>query len=85
MLIDLPDVLRERCLRWTPHPVIVTIRDNKDYIKVLLYSYYTTITGWGVLLRDAPSRMYCSAQPRFRVLGSMGSCLPGGAVEKAGR
>ena len=34
----------------TPHPVIVTIRDNKDYIRVLLYSYYTTITGWGVLL-----------------------------------
>ena len=34
----------------TPHPVIVTIRDNRDYIRVLLYSYYTTITGWGVLL-----------------------------------
>ena len=33
-----------------PHPVIVTIRDNRDYIRVLLYSYYTTITGWGVLL-----------------------------------
>ena len=37
-------------LRWTPHPVIVTIMDNKDHIRVLLYSYYTTITGWGVLL-----------------------------------
>ena len=37
-------------LRWTPHPVVVTIRDNKDHIRVLLYSYYTTITGWGVLL-----------------------------------
>ena len=36
--------------RWSPHPVIVTIRDNKDYIRVLLYSYYTTITGWGVLI-----------------------------------
>ena len=35
-----------------PHPVIVTIRDIKDYIRVLLYSYYTTITGWGVLLRN---------------------------------
>ena len=33
--------------RWTPHRVIVTIRDKKDYIRVLLYSYYTTITGWG--------------------------------------
>ena len=38
-------------VRRTPHSVIVTIRDNKDYIRVLLYSYYTTITGWGVLLR----------------------------------
>ena len=37
-------------VRWTPHPVIVTIMDNRDYIRVLLYSYYTTITGWGVLL-----------------------------------
>ena len=34
-------------LRRTPHPAIVTIRDNKDYIRVLLYS---SITGWGVLL-----------------------------------
>ena len=39
-------------VRWTPHPVIVTIMDNKDYIRVLLYSYYTTITRWGVLLRS---------------------------------
>ena len=38
--------------RRTSHPVIVAIRDNKDYTKVLLYSYYTTITGWGVLLRS---------------------------------
>ena len=38
--------------RWTPHPVIVTIRDNRDCIRVLLYSYYTTITGWGVLLKN---------------------------------
>ena len=37
-------------LRWTPHPVIVAIRDNTDYIRVLLYSYYTTITGRGLLL-----------------------------------
>ena len=37
-------------IRWTPHPVIVTIGDNRDYIKVLSYSYYTTMTGWGVLL-----------------------------------
>ena len=25
--------------------------DNKDYLTVLLYSSYTTITGWGVLLK----------------------------------
>ena len=37
--------------RWTPHPVIVTIRDIRDYVRVLLYSCYTAITGWGVLLR----------------------------------
>ena len=36
-------------LRWTPHPVIVTIRDNKDLIRVLLYSSYITITGWAVI------------------------------------
>ena len=35
-------------LRWTPHPVIVTIFDNKDHFRILLYSYDTTITGWGV-------------------------------------
>ena len=33
--------------------MIVTIMDTKDYIKVLLYSYYNAITGSGVLLRDA--------------------------------
>ena len=37
-------------LRWTPHPVIVAVRDSKDYIRVLLYSYYATIAGWGVLM-----------------------------------
>ena len=41
-----------RYVRRTPHPVIVTIRDDKDYIRALFYSYYTTITGWGVLLKD---------------------------------
>ena len=30
-------------LRWTPHSVIVTIGDNRDYIGVLLDSYYTTV------------------------------------------
>ena len=37
--------------RWTRHPVIVSIRDNRDYIRVLLYSHYTTFTGWGILLK----------------------------------
>ena len=27
--------------------MIVSMRDNKDYIRILVYSYYTTITGWG--------------------------------------
>ena len=35
----------------TRNAVIVTIGDNRDYIRILLYSYYTTITGWGVLLK----------------------------------
>ena len=30
-------------IRRTPHPVIVAIRDNKDYLRVLVYSHYTTI------------------------------------------
>ena len=51
LALYLPGFSREY-VRWTPHPVIVTIRDNRDYIRVLLYSYYTTITGWGVLLRN---------------------------------
>ena len=49
-LEDLTNKLTLLYLRWTPHPVIVTIMDNRDYIRVLSYSYYTTITGWGVLL-----------------------------------
>ena len=33
-------------LRWTPHPVIVIIRDNKDYIRILIfliYHYYRVV------------------------------------------
>ena len=45
-----PGFLNTFYLRWIPHPVIVTIGDIKDYIRVLIYSYYTTIAGWGVLL-----------------------------------
>ena len=38
-----------------PHPVIVTIGDNKEYIRVLLYSRCSTIAGWGVLLNHSLS------------------------------
>ena len=43
----------EVLLKWTPHPVIVTARDYRDYVRVLLYSCYTTIKRWGggVLLK----------------------------------
>ena len=36
--------------RWTPHPAIVTLRDNKGFMRLLLYLKYTTFTGWRVLL-----------------------------------
>ena len=42
-----PSLLPAVYFRWTPHPVIVAIGDNRDYIRVLSYSYYITITGWG--------------------------------------
>ena len=46
-----------RYIRWTPHPEIVTIRDNRDYIEVLLYSDYSTLTGWG----GPPNTYICNA------------------------
>ena len=57
-----------------PHPVIVTVRDNKDYIRVLLCSYYTTITGVGVLLRSTGLRFMVYGT---RVSGGWG-CRVGG-------
>ena len=33
-----------------PSPSNSAIRDTRDYIRALFYSYYTAITGWGVLL-----------------------------------
>ena len=48
----------------TPHPVIVIIGDNRDYTRVLLYSFYTTLTGRGVLL----TYTLCT-----RVVGSLGT------------
>ena len=35
-------------LQVDPHPVILTIRDNGDSIRVLVYSYDITLTMWGV-------------------------------------
>ena len=38
-----------------PHPVIVTVRDSKDYVFLFYHenenAYYVTIAGWGVHLR----------------------------------
>ena len=52
--------------RWTPHPVIVTVGDNRDYASVLLYSYDTTITGWEVLLKHNKQRQAWSLIQGFR-------------------
>ena len=49
-----------------PCTVTVAIRDSKDYVRVLFYSYYTTITGWGVLL------VYIHAPPQLLNISSMG-------------
>ena len=43
----------------------MTIRNSKDSIRVLLYSYYTTITGWGVL------QGWIDEDIGFRVQGSI--------------
>ena len=45
-----------------PPPVIVDMRDSGDYIRVLLYSHYTTITGLRL----------CSSN--FRPLRKIGFC-----------
>ena len=29
-------MLHRVAIRWTPHPVLVSIRDNRDHIRVLL-------------------------------------------------
>ena len=42
-----PLALFEGLGRPAPHPV----RTKKDYIRVLIYSYYTTNTGWGYFCR----------------------------------
>ena len=40
--------------RWNPLPVIVTIRNNGDYIMVLLYPHYTTIYRVGGVHLQSP-------------------------------
>ena len=51
-------------LRRTLHPVIVTIRVTSNYIRVLLYSYHTTTTGWGIHLMYTLIRMLFPNTPR---------------------
>ena len=63
--------------RWTTHPVIVTIRDNRDYIRVLLYSYYTTITGWGVLLMNSVDENFMGPSATLNILNGVGQVLLG--------
>ena len=43
------------CVGWTAQPVILPVKDITEYvhIQVLLYFYYSTITGCGVLLKFA--------------------------------
>ena len=44
-----------------PPPCNSGYKDNKDYIRILLYSYYTTITGWGVFLMQTPKMIHARA------------------------
>ena len=37
-------------IRWTPHSVVVTTKDSKDYVRVLL-DFYTSTKGCWVLLK----------------------------------
>ena len=43
-------------VRW--NPVLVIKRDNGDYTRVLVYSDYATITGWGHLRKLMGRRSY---------------------------
>ena len=49
-------------LKEDPHPVIVTIRDTSNYIRVLLYSPYITITRWGVHLSETVRQDPCTGE-----------------------
>ena len=57
-----------------PHPVIVTIRDNNNYLRVSLYSCYTTIAGWG-----GPPKACClppSSEPLTNMIVSQNRDTP---------
>ena len=41
----------------------MTIGEIRDYVRVLLHSYYTTITGWGVLRSDVEYVGICHPHP----------------------
>ena len=49
----------------------MAIRDNKDYIRVLLHSHYTAITGRGVLLIDVALEPYPRPVDRQTFLGAV--------------
>ena len=70
----------DKDVRRTPHPVIVTTGDTRNYIRVLLYSYDTTTTGWGVHLIKMyyePTCRYTSYLMFFRLASAVGSpCGP---------
>ena len=38
---------KDKGLGGPPHPVVATIRDKHDHVKVLLHSYHTTTEEWG--------------------------------------
>ena len=73
--------------------IIVTIRDTRNYIRALVYSYYTTITGWEVLLMNRlkfnprplilghpPNMKYCRSTMIYHIVGVF-NIRRGGGVE----
>ena len=58
-------------IRWTTHTVTVTFRDNGNKIGIVLYSYYTTITGWGALLKYTRFRQITRSKSWIFTLGRL--------------
>ena len=71
---DMSTVLQDTLGGPDPHSRMVTRRDKGDYSRVLLYSYYTIITGLGVFLKDTmlQAHLACLAalSPRKLVLNA---------------